>query len=144
MSSFCYDLAQQGFMAGSFDLATANIKVALVQISGSGTPYTANQATDQYLSVIPSGAIAATTANLTSVSITNGVFGAANASFGSVTFGQPCGAIVFYIDTGNVNTSPLLFYMDSSTYAGLPITPIGTTISLSFSPTGNQIAAFVS
>lgn len=133
-------------MAGNslYDLATANIKVALVQISGSGTPYTPNQGTDQFLSIIPSGAIAAKTPNLTSVSITNGTFGAANTSFGSVTFSEPCGALVFFIDTGNPATSPLLFYMDSSDYSGLPITPIGTNIALSFSPTGNEIAAFVS
>jgi hypothetical protein len=139
MSSFIYDLALQGFLQGSFDMATANVKVALVQITGSGTPYTANQATDQFLSVIPSGAIAAETSNLTSKVTANGIFGAGNASFGSVTFSNPCGAIVIYIDTGTSSTSPLIAYIDSSNCSGLPITPIGTTITLSFSSTGNLI-----
>jgi hypothetical protein len=139
MSSFIYDLALQGFLSGAFDMATADVKVALVQITGSGTPYTVDQATDQYLSIIPTGAIAAKTAQLTSVTVSNGIFGAANTTFGTVTFAYPCGALVIYIDTGNVNTSPLIAYVDSTICSGLPITPIGTNISLSFSPTGNLI-----
>jgi hypothetical protein len=139
MSSFIYDLALQGFLVGSFDMATANIKVALVQITGSGTPYTVNQATDQFLSIIPSGAIAAHTSNLTSKTVTNGIFGAANADFGTVTFTYACGAIVIYIDTGTPSTSSLIAYIDSTNCAGLPITPLGTDISLLFSSTGNLI-----
>lgn len=137
--SFIYDLALQGFMVGSFDLATANIKLALVQISGSGTPYTANQATDQFLSIIPSGAIAARSANLTSKTVTNGIFGAANTLFSTVTFSEPCGAMVLFIDTGTDATSPVIAYLDSANYSGLPVTPAGTNITVSFSATGNLI-----
>jgi hypothetical protein len=139
MSSFLYDLALQGFLTGTFDMATAVVKVALLQITGAGTPYTVNQSTDQYLSVIPSGAIAAETAQLTSVTVADGIFGAANTTFGTVTFGHACGAIVIYIDTGSPSTSPLIAYIDSTSCSGLPITPIGTAITLSFSPTGNLI-----
>lgn len=141
MSSFLYDLALQSFLqaASGFDMATANVKCALVQITGSGTPYTANQVADQFLSIIPSGAIAAETSNLTGKVTANGIFGASNASFGTVTFSHACGAIVIYIDTGTPSTSPLIAYIDSTNCAGLPITPIGTNISLNFSPTGNLI-----
>jgi hypothetical protein len=146
MSSFLYDLALQGFMTGAFDLATANIKVALVQISGTGSPYTANQATDQYLSALPgvtsttapSGCIAAVSGNLSSKSVTDGVFGAANITFSAVTYSQPLGALVMYIDTGSVSTSPLIAYMDSANYGGLPITATGVNISVSW-PTGADL-----
>lgn len=139
MSSFIYDLALQGYLTGTFDMATANVKIALVQITGSGTPYTANQATDQFLSIIPSGAIAAHTSNLTSKTVSDGIFGAANADFGTVTFGQACGALVMYIDTGTPSSSPLICYIDSANCAGLPVTPVGVDISLLFSLTGNLI-----
>jgi hypothetical protein len=138
MSSFIYDLALQGFLTGSFDMATATVKIALVQITGSGTPYTANQATDQVFSIIPSGAVASTSPQLTSPVVTNGIFGAANTTFSSVTFGNACGALVMYIDTGTPSTSPLIAYLDSSDYSGLPITPNGGNINVSF-PTGANL-----
>jgi hypothetical protein len=139
MSSFIYDLALQGFLEGSFDLATADVKVALVQISGSGTPYTADQSTDQFLSIVPSGAIASKSPQLTSPTVANGIFGAANTVFSTVTFSQPVGALVVYIDSGTPSTSPLIAYLDATNYSGLPFTPSGTNVTLSFSPTGNLI-----
>jgi hypothetical protein len=137
--SFIYNPALQGFAEGSFDLLTANVKIALVQISGTGTPYSANQASDQFLSAVPSGAIAALSPNLSAKTVTNGIFGAANFSFGSVTFGQPCAALVMFIDTGTPSTSPLIAYLDATNYAGLPVTPIGANISVSLANTGNLI-----
>lgn len=142
MSSFLYDLALQKYLTGSFDMLTDNIKCLLVQISGSGTPYTVNQITDQFVSVIPSGAIAARSTQLTSPSVTNGIFGAANTVFNTVVFSNPVGAIVFYKDTGSDATSPLIAYVDSTICSGLPFTPApGANVNLSFSPTGNQIFA---
>lgn len=139
MSSFIYDLALQGFLSGSFDMATAVVKVALVQITGAGTPYTVNQATDQFFNIIPTGAVAATSPQLTSPAVSDGIFGAANTTFSSVPSGAACGALVVFIDTGTPSTSPLIAYMDASNYSGLPITPNGSNITLSFSATGNLI-----
>lgn len=139
MASFIYDLALQGFLEGSFDMASATVKVALVQITGSGTPYTANQSTDQFFNIIPTGAVAASSPQLTSPVTTDGIFGAANTVFSTVTFGHACGALVVYIDTGTPSTSPLIAYLDASDYSGLPITPNGANINLSFSPTGSLI-----
>jgi hypothetical protein len=56
-----------------------------------------------------------------------------------VTFSQPVGAIVLYIDSGTPSTSPLIAYLDNTNYSGLPFTPTGTNVTLSFSPTGNLI-----
>lgn len=139
MSSFIYDLALQGFLSGSFDMATATVKVALVQITGSGTPYTANQVTDQFFNIIPTGAVASISPQLTSPVVADGIFGAANTTFSSVPSGPACGALVVFIDTGTPSTSPLIAYLDSANYSGLPITPNGSNITLSFSSTGNLI-----
>lgn len=135
MSSFWYDLALQGFLAGSFDLTTANIKVGLVT-----SAYTPNQATDQFVST-PGASVQVSSPNLTSVTIAAGIFGAANTSFSSVPTGPTVNAMVVYIDTGTPSTSPLLLYLDSTTYSGLPLVLNGSSINLSFSPTGNLIAA---
>ena len=133
MSSFWYDLALQGFLSGSFDLLTANIKVALVTSS-----YTPNQATDQFLSAV-GAAVAVKSPNLASVTVADGVFGAANTTFTSVPSAVTCNALVVFIDTGTTSTSPLLLYLDSTLYSGLPITLNGANVNLSFSPTGNLI-----
>ena len=125
MANFFYGLALQNYSFPA--ITTDNIKVALVQISGVGTPYTANQATDQYLSIIPGGAIGATSPNLTTKTFTQGLFKADNISFGVVAAGHVYGALVLYMDTGVAGTSPLIVYIDGSggTWTGLPVTPDG-------------------
>ena len=141
MSAFIYDKALQAFLSATsgFDMATATVKVALVQITGSGTPYTVNQSTDQFFSIIPSGAVAAISPQLTTPVVANGIFGADNTTWTSVPSGAACGALVVFVDTGTPSTSPLIAYIDSSIVSGLPITPNGGNINVSFSRTGNLI-----
>jgi hypothetical protein len=115
------------------NLNGGTIKVVLVNIASGH--YAVNLATDQFLSAISSGDRVATTADLTGTSITGGTFGAANTSFSSVT-GATCGAIVIYNDTGTPSTSQLIMYIDD--YAGLPITPDGSNINISW-PTGTNL-----
>ena len=91
--------------------------------------------------MIPAGAIAATSPNLGSKVVANGIFGAANTLFSSVAVGPALGAVVVYVDTGSSATSTLLLFLDSTYYSGLPFTPSGGNVTLSFSPTGNLIAA---
>jgi hypothetical protein len=141
MASNWYTLALQEFLAGAIDLQTDTIKVALVQITGTGTPYTVDITTDQFLSVIPSGAIVATSPALTTKVIANGIFGADDTVFTGVGIGPAAGALVIYKDTGSAGTSNLLLYLDSSNYSGLPVTPNGGNINVAFSGTGNLIAA---
>ena len=126
------------FMAASLsgsgpNLNGGTIKVVLVNIASGH--YTVNLATDQFLSAISSGDRVATTADLTGTSITSGIFGAANTSFSSVT-GATCGAMVIYNDTGTPSSSQLIMYIDD--YAGLPITPDGSNINVSW-PTGTDL-----
>lgn len=114
--------------ASSNSALTGTVKAALVQISGAGTPYTYS-ASHQFVSDIPSGAIAARTAALTGKTFTNGVFDADDTVFATVPAGQACGAIVIFIDTGNDSTSRLVFYDDTS-ITGAPVTPSGGDISV--------------
>lgn len=140
MASSSYELFKQALLTGTYDLATATVKLCLVNIAGGH--YTPNFVTDQFLSAIASGDRVAITGALTSVSVTNGIFNAASTVFTAVT-GAQCGAFVIFIDTGNPATSPLIYYMDSSDYSGLPVTPNGADINVSF-PTGtNKIFALV-
>jgi hypothetical protein len=132
MADTAYDLFLQALLAGTNDLATATIKLMLVNIAGGH--YTPDFTTDQYLSVIASGDRIAATSALTSVSITDGVFDAANTLWTAVASGPAAGAFVIYIDTGTPSTSPLLAYIDS--YSGLPVTPNGSNIDVSFTGSG--------
>lgn len=136
MANFIYDLARKAFLEGGIAILTDNIKVALVQTGGGH--YVAAQATDQYLGVaIAAGDIKARTANLASKTSTAGVFNAANTVFSAVAAGAADGAIVIFKDTGTDNTSPLIAYIDS--YAGLPVTPNGSDINVSWPTDSNKI-----
>ena len=131
-NSFIYDLALQGFLEGSFDMASATVKAALVT-----SAYSPNQATDQYLSTV-GAAIVARSSQLTSPVVTNGIFGAANTTLTAVT-GGACNAMILYLDSGSDSTSALIAYLYSDYYSGLPITPNGGNITISWSATGNLI-----
>jgi hypothetical protein len=132
MADTAYDLYLQAMLAGSFDLSSASIKLMLVNIASGH--YTPDFTTDQFITAIAGGDQIASTAALTSVSITDGVFNAANTLWASVASGPAAGAFVIYIDTGTPSTSPLLAYIDS--YSGLPVTPNGSNINVSFTGSG--------
>lgn len=135
MANFIYDKARESFLKGEIAIASDNIKVVLVR-TGAGH-YVANQSTDQFLSDIASGDRTSTTANLASKTTTAGVFNAANTTFTAVAAGAANGAIVIYDDTGTAGTSRLIAYIDS--YAGLPVTPNGSDINVSWPTDANKI-----
>jgi hypothetical protein len=115
------------------------VKACLVQITGTGTPYTYAD-TDQFLSDIPSGARASISAALTSKTFSNGVFDADDTIFSAVSAGPACGAIVIFIDTGTPSTSRLVFYDDTS-ITGAPVTPSGSDINVIWDNGANKIFA---
>jgi len=135
MADLVYDLARQSFMNGGFDLTTDTVKIMLVR-TGAGH-YVVNGATDQFVTAIASGDRIAISAQLTSVSTTAGVFDAANTLWAAVAAGAACGAFVVFKDTGTPSTSPLIAYVDS--YSGLPVTPNGSDINVSFPTDPNKI-----
>lgn len=125
MSNALYDHGRQAFLEGGVAWLTDNIKAILVDTAD----YTANLSTDQYLSAISghTGAVVATSSNMTTKTSTAGVADCDNFAFATVT-GDPSEAIVFYKDTGTASTSPLIAYIDTAT--GLPVTPNGGDINI--------------
>lgn len=134
MADEIYELFSQAMLAGTYDLASATVKLALVR-TGAGH-YVPNFTTDQFLNVIAGGDLIATSAALSSKTLTDGVFNAANTLFTAVS-GAQAGALVLYIDTGSSATSPLIAYLD--TYSGLPYTPTGADVNVAFTGTGIMV-----
>jgi hypothetical protein len=134
MSNALYGLAKKKFLDADIDLLVDNLKVVLVDTAA----YTVNLTTDEFLSNIAGGARIATSANLAGKSTTLGVFDATDVTFTAVS-GASCEAYVIYKDTGVEATSPLIAYFDTAT--GLPITPNGADIDLTFDNGANKIFA---
>ena len=110
------------------NLSSGTVKVALVD---TGT-YTYS-ASDQFYSSV-SSAVIGTPQTIGSKTFTNGVLDGSDVTFSSVT-GASVEALVIYIDTGTAATSPLVAYIDSSV-TGLPVTPNGGDITISWSASG--------
>lgn len=133
MANALYDKGRQSFLEGGVAYLTDNIKAVLVKVTSG---YTVNLATDQFLSSIVSGNRIATSGNLASKTSTAGVADAADVTFAAVT-GAAAGAVVLYKDTGTDTTSPLIAYIDTAT--GLPVTPNGGDITISWDNGANKI-----
>lgn len=128
MANRFYGKGLEKFSSGLIDLTSATIKMLLCSNS-----YTPNTATDEFHADIPGGAIIATSSALSSKTVTQGVFDAADKTFTAVT-GSTVTQIVFWKDTGSSATSPLLTLFDSAT--GLPVTPNGGDIAVAFNASG--------
>lgn len=131
MANALYTLAYKAFLEGSIAYLSDNIKINLVTSS-----YTPNLGTDQFLAIIPGGAIVATSSNLASKTSTGGVANAANVTFSSVT-GSTATYVAMYKDTGSSATSPLILLLDTAT--NLPVTPNGGDIAVQWDSGANKI-----
>lgn len=132
MPNALYDLGRQGFLDGSIDWDTDNIRVILVDAAD----YTVNLATDNDLADVPAGARVATSGNLASKTVTDGVADAANVIFSSVS-GDVSEALVIYQHTGTESTSRLIAYIDTAT--NLPVTPNGLDIEVAWAGGADRI-----
>jgi hypothetical protein len=132
MANALYDKGREGFLDGTIDWDTDDIKAMLVDAAD----YTVNLATDEDLADVPAAARVATSGNLASKTVTAGVADAADVTFSSVT-GDPCEAIVIYQDTTVEATSRLIAYIDTAT--GLPVTPNGGDIQIQWDAGANKI-----
>lgn len=130
MANALYDKGREGFLDGSIDWDTNNIKVCLVD---TGT-YTVNLATHEDLADVTG--IVATSGNLSSKTVTAGVADAADVTFPAVS-GSSVEALIIYQDTGVAATSRLIAYIDTGT--GLPVTPNGGDITIQWSNGSNRI-----
>lgn len=136
-----FPLAREGFLTGEIDWDTATIKVALMR------GYTYNSAHKFMSDLTGAGAtIVATTAALGSKTTTNGVAGAADTTFTAVPTGAACSSLVIYQSSAvgggaDVATTAqrVIAYIDNAT--GLPITPNGADINVTFDTGASKIFA---
>lgn len=132
MANTLFDFARQRFLEAQINWMTDTIKVILVD-TGAYTPQTS---VHQYLSDISASARIAGPVTLTAKATTGGAADAADVTFTAVS-GASIEAIVIYVDTGTESTSPLIAYIDTAT--GLPITPNGGDIIVTFDNGTNKI-----
>lgn len=124
MSNQLYPKGKEAFITGAINMSTDNIKCVLVN--------EAYNAADQFLSDVV--AATATSGNLGTKTVTNGVFDSADVVFTSVGAGPSNSAVVMYKDTGTAGTSNLIAFIDTAT--GLPVTPDGTNITVEVNASG--------
>jgi len=134
MASGIYDAARESFLKGEIDWATDDIKCVLVDAGD----YTADLNSDQFLDDIAAGGRVATSAVFSSKSTTAGVADAADITFSSVT-GDQCEALVIYQDTGTETTSRLIALLEDDKVTGLPVTPNGGDITVTWDSGANKI-----
>jgi phage tail sheath gpL-like len=128
MANALYPKAKEGFLGGDIDMEVDNIVSILVDTAS----YTYNPS-HVFLSEIPAGDRVATSNNLSSKSILNGVFNSDDILYLAVT-GDISEALVLVQDSGDANTSRLVAYIDTAT--GLPVTPDGTNIHVTVDVNG--------
>lgn len=145
MANSLYTKAKQHLLNGDFDLDTDTIRAILVDSAS----YTPTMATDEYLDDVPSGARKGNSggsgrtdgAQLTSPTITDGVFDAADTTLTSVSTGNTYEYILIYKDDGVAEaSSPLLALIDTAS-SGLPVTPNGGNITIQWDSGANKILA---
>lgn len=132
MGNALYDKGREGFLDGSIDWDTNDIRVILIDVAD----YTVNLATHTFLNEVPAISRVATSGALTSKTVAAGVADAADVVLAAVT-GDPSEAIVIYQHTGVETTSRLIAYIDTAT--GLPVTPNGGDITIQWDNGANKI-----
>jgi hypothetical protein len=114
--------------AANIDVNDGTVKAALIDTNDVAY----NAAHDFYDDV--SAAVVGTPQTIGTTTVTNGLFDGDNVTFTAVT-GDPCEAIIIYIDTGVAGTSRLVAYLDTGV-TGLPVTPNGGDITITWNASG--------
>lgn len=113
----------------NIDLEAGTVKAILVDTA----LYTYDAAHD-FVNDVAVGARVSTSPALTSKTITNGVFDAADITWTAVS-GATIEAIVIFIDTGVEATSRLVAFIDTG-QTGLPLTPNGGNVTWALNASG--------
>lgn len=135
MANAIYPLFKQALLEGAAnsdldnDTTSDGVYVALVD-----TGVYTYSASHQYYSSI-SSAIVGTPQRITSPTVTNGVFDGGDVTFSAVT-GSSVEALVLYRRNSGANTTwRLVAYIDSGV-TGLPVTPNGGVINVTWNASG--------
>lgn len=132
MANAMYDLGREGFLGGDIDWDANTIKVTLVDAAD----YTKDLANHDFFNdVTPAGRVATSSA-LASKTKTAGVADAADITFSAVT-GDVSEQLIIWADTTVESTSALILNIDTAT--GLPVTPNGGDINVTWDNGGNKI-----
>lgn len=134
MANALYDKARERFLTADLNWMAVEIKALLVNTAS----YTVNLATDLTVADIPEGMrVKVSNASFITKTATGGAADAADITFAAVS-GDNCEAIVIYqhVD-GNPSNNKLIAYIDTAT--GLPITPNGGDIIVTFDNGPNRI-----
>jgi len=132
MANTLYDAGREGFLDGAIDFDTDDIRNILVD-EGTDTPV---PATDDNLDDILAGARVDVSGAFASKTVTGGVADAADVTHSAVS-GASVESLTIYQHTGTESTSRLIAYIDSAT--GLPVTPNGGDITVSWDDGANKI-----
>lgn len=132
MANALYGKGREGFLDGDIDWAANNIKCILVDTAD----YTVSIDVHDFLDDVPVVARVATSANFAGKTSALGVADANDVVFTAVS-GDQSEALVIFQDTGIETTSRLIAYIDTAT--GLPITPNGGNITVSWDNGANKI-----
>ncbi len=132
MANALYGLGRQGFLNGSLDWDTQEIRILLVD----NADYTVSIDVDNALDDVPGAGRVAESDALASKTVTLGVADAADKTWSAVS-GDVSESIVGFYETGTESTSLLIFYIDTAT--GLPVTPNGGDITVAWDAGANRI-----
>lgn len=132
MANRLYDKAREGFLTGQIDWMSDDIRLVLVNLN----LYVPNFVTDEFLDDIDPFARVDTSDPLIGKDATSGVADAEDPTLTTVT-GVEFHAVVFYQDSGDAATSRLICFWDTA--VGLPYSPTGGNITLTFSEDANKI-----
>lgn len=131
MANALYDKGREGFLDGSIDWDTDDIRVMLVKSAYSFS------AAHEFLDDV-SAQDNGRTAALGSKTVTSGVADAADTSL-VATSADACASLVIFKHTGSDATARLIAYIDTPS-AGLPFTPAaGQTVNIAWDNGANKI-----
>lgn len=132
MANALYDHGREGFLDGSIDWDTDDIKLVGVD-EADDTPDLAN---DEDLADRTAGARVGTSGNFASKTVAAGVADAADVTVSTVS-GDQFESFDIYQDSGVEGTSRLICNIDTAT--GLPFTPSGGDITYTWDSGANRI-----
>jgi hypothetical protein len=132
MASGLYDKGREGFLDGSINWSSGDIRTVLVR-----SAYSVNLATHQFVSDITTGNENGRSATLGTKTVTAGVADAADTTI-TATAAAASNALVVFQHTGTDATARLIAYIDTAT--GLPFTPaVSQVVPIAWDNGANKI-----
>lgn len=133
MANALYDHGRENFLNGNIDWTNDDIKMTLVD----SADYTRDLVNDDFYDDITGAGRVATSAVFTTKTTTAGVADADDVTFSTVS-GDVSEYLVIWMDDGVAETSsPLIACIDTAT--GLPVTPNGGDITVTWDSGANKI-----